>query len=315
MCNIWKNPPTVLLQATEYAKLPLSLKTINITGGEPFLRADLVDVVRTIDSILPRSRIVFSTNGMMTDTIVEKLKQIRTFHSRIGVGVSIDGIASTHDTIRGVPGIFDHAIATVRKLKEAGFSDLRIAMTLQESNVRAVEQVFELSRELGVEFTMTLAHDSDLYFKKSGNVSSELLEAVAEELPSVLLHQLKSKSVKDWFRAFHTQGIFDASHRRLYTSSCEAGQSYFFMSPEGDVYPCNVLNLKIGNISSVKSWDELCTKDAEESARQIVRNCKKDCWMICNARSLMIAHPMRTIAWVVKSKTASYLKADTARLR
>ena len=315
MCNIWKSPSTVMLQAKEYAKLPSSLKTINITGGEPFLRADLVDVVRTIDSILPRCRIVFSTNGMMTDTIVKKLKQIRTFHSRIGVGVSIDGVASTHDTIRGVPGIFNHAIDTVRKLKEAGFADLRIAMTLQESNVREVMKVFELSCDLGVEFTMTLAHDSDLYFKKSDNVSSELLEAVAEELPSVLLRQLKSRSVKDWFRAFHTQGIFDASHRQLYTSSCEAGQRYFFMSPEGDVYPCNVLNLKIGNISSVRTWDELYAKDAEERARQIVLKCKKDCWMVCNARSLMIAHPMRTIAWVVKSKTASYLKADTAHLR
>jgi radical SAM protein with 4Fe4S-binding SPASM domain len=304
-----------MLQPKEYAKLPSSLKTINITGGEPFLRADLVDVVRTIDTILPRCRIVFSTNGMMTDTIVKKLTQIRSFHSRIGAGVSIDGIASTHDTIRGVPGIFNHAIDTVRKLKEAGFADLRIAMTLQEDNVREVKRVFDLSCDLGVEFTMTLAHDSDIYFKKSDNVSSELLEAVSEELPGVLLRQLKSRSVKDWFRAFHTQGIFDASHRQLYTSSCEAGQSYFFMSPEGDVYPCNVLNLKMGNISSVRTWDELYTKDTEERARQIVGKCKKDCWMVCNARSLMIAHPLRTTTWVVKSKIASCLKADSADLK
>jgi len=312
MCNIWKNPPTAILQAKEYAKLPSSLTTINITGGEPFLRADLVDVVRTIDSILPRCRIVFSTNGMMTETIVKKLKQIRTFHSRIGVGVSIDGIASTHDTIRGVPDIFDHAIATVRKLKKAGFVDLRIAMTLLESNVREVRQVFELSCDLGVEFTMTLVHDSELYFKKSNNVSSKLLGAVAEELPSVLLRQLRSKSAKDWFRAYHTKGIMNPGHRRQLTSNCEAGRRYIFMSPEGDVYPCNVLSHKIGNLSSVGTWDGLFTDGAEERVREIVRNCKKDCWMICNARSLIIAHPIKTAAWVAKNKIAAHLRPSTS---
>jgi radical SAM protein with 4Fe4S-binding SPASM domain len=312
MCNIWKNPQTAILQAKEYAKLPTSLTTINITGGEPFLRADLVEVVRTIDSILPRCRIVFSTNGMMTEVIVKKLEQIRAFHSRVGVGVSIDGVASTHDTIRGVPDIFNHAIATVQKLKEAGFDDLRIAMTLQESNVHEVGQVFELSCDLGVEFTMTLAHDSDLYFKKSDNVSSELLEAVAKELPSILLRQLRSRSAKDWVRAYHTKGIMDPEHRRQLTSNCEAGRRYFFMSPDGDVYPCNVLSHKIGNLSSAATWDDLFTDGAEERVRDVVRSCKKDCWMICNARSLIIAHPMRTAAWVAKNKIAAHVRTKTS---
>jgi radical SAM protein with 4Fe4S-binding SPASM domain len=211
-----------------------------------------------------------------------------------------------------VPDIFNHAIATVRKLKEAGFVDLRIAMTLLESNVREVRQVFELSRDLGVEFTMTLAHDSDLYFKKSDNVSSELLGAAAEELPSVLLRQLKSKSAKDWFRAYHTKGMMDPGHRRQLTSNCEAGRRYIFMSPEGDVYPCNVLSHKIGNLSSVGTWDDLFTDGAEERMRDIVRNCKKDCWMICNARSLIIAHPIKTAAWVAKNKIAAHLRPSTS---
>lgn len=315
MCNIWKNPPTATLPAREYAKLPSSLTTINITGGEPFLRPDLVEVVRTIDGILPRCRMVFSTNGMMTETIVKKLKQIRTFHSRIGVGVSIDGVASTHDAIRGVPNIFNHATATVRRLKEAGLDDLRIAMTLQDGNVREVGQVFELSCDLGVEFTMTLAHDSDLYFKKSDNVSSELLQAVVEELPGVLRRQLRSRSAKDWLRAYHTKGIMDPEHRRRLTSNCEAGRRYFFMTPEGDVYPCNVLSHKIGNLSSVGAWDDLFTDGAEERVRDIVRNCQKDCWMICNARSLIVAHPMHTAAWVAKNKIAAHIRPNTSSNR
>lgn len=227
MCNIWRNPPTEMLSPAEYSKLPKSLRTINITGGEPFLRSDLVEVVREIHSILPNARLVFSTNGSMTEAVISKLNQIRSFHPRIGVGVSIDGIGATHDNIRGIPGIFDRAISTVEKLKDAGYDDLRIAMTLVEGNIREVKQVYELSRKLGVEFTMTLAHDSDIYFKKSNNISSALLAAVSEELPEVLQCQLRSRSAKDWFRAYHTRGIMDPKHRQRSTSNCEAGQSVF----------------------------------------------------------------------------------------
>ncbi|MFH1580063.1 MAG: radical SAM protein [Thermoplasmatota archaeon] len=315
MCNIWKTPPANLLRPDEYSKLPLSLRTINISGGEPFLRSDLVEVVREIHSILPNARLVFSTNGSMTETVISKLNQIRAFHPRIGVGVSIDGIGPTHDKIRGVPGIFDRAISTVKKLKEAGYADLRIAMTLVEGNVREVKQVYELSRKLGVEFTMTLAHDSDVYFKKSNNISPGLLTAVSEELPDVLQCQLRSGSAKDWFRAYHTWGIMDAKHRQRSTSNCEAGRRYFFMSPEGDVYPCNVLNEKIGNISSVGSWDDLFTRETEERMRRIVLSCRMDCWMICNARSMMIAHPLRTTAWVAKNKIAAHVGSRTHPVR
>jgi len=312
MCNIWKNPPTNLLPAEKYALLPKSLRTINITGGEPFLRKDLVEVVRAIHSVVPNARLVFSTNGLLTETVVSKIKEIRAFHPRLGVGVSIDGIGPTHDRIRGVPGIYDHAIETVRRLKESGVEDLRIAMTLSSENSHEVNQVFELAKTLGVEFTMTLVHDSDLYFKKSNNVSSELLASVSKELPLILQRQLRSPRIKDWFRAYHTKGIFDPSHRQQVTSNCEAGRRYVFISPEGDVYPCNVMNQRIGTISTTKSWDELFTKDVEERTRKAVRSCKKDCWMVCNARSLIIAHPVRTTAWVVKNKVASHIKADSS---
>jgi radical SAM protein with 4Fe4S-binding SPASM domain len=139
-----------------------------------------------------------------------------------------------------------------------------------------------------------------------------LLGAVAEELPSVLLRQLRSKSAKDWFRAYHTKGIMDPEHRRRLTSNCEAGRRYFFMSPEGDIYPCNVLSHKMGNLSSAGTWDDLFTDSAEEQVREVVRNCKKDCWMICNARSLIIAHPMKTAAWVAKNKIAAHVKSNTS---
>jgi len=307
MCNIWQSDSRQEISPSHYAKLPRTLRTINITGGEPFLRKDLVDVVRAIHSVVPRARIVFSTNGFMTGAIVARVKEIREFHDRIGVGVSIDGRKAVHDRVRGVPGAFDKAVATVDALKGLGLKDLRIAMTVFGENGHEVEEVFRLSKRLGVEFTMTLAHDSEIYFQKSGNLPGGLDEVTMKGLSRVMHSQLRSPRVKEWFRAYHTKGMMDPSTRESYKSGCEAGARYFFVAPNGDVYPCNVMDLKIGNLAEVSSWDELFTPAVESRVRRAVKGCDKSCWMVCNTRSLILAHPTKVGAWVSKSKVKAHL--------
>src|SRR4030042_2994035 len=63
MCNIWKSEPLPLLALSEYEKLPDSIKDINLSGGEPFLRQDLVQLVELLISKNPAVRIIISSNG------------------------------------------------------------------------------------------------------------------------------------------------------------------------------------------------------------------------------------------------------------
>ena len=309
MCNIWKSERTPEIEPMHYSKLPKSLRTVNITGGEPFLRKDLVEVIRAIDGVMPSGRLVFSTNGYLTETIIKRVEAIQSFHRRIGVGVSIDGLGKTHDKIRGVVGIYDHAIDTVRALKARGLTDLRIAMTIQEDNLGEIEQVFDLSRSLGVEFTMTLAHNSEVYFKKTDNRLLRPTESSAQAISGIMRSQLTSRSVKEWFRAYHTMGMLNADHRKAFASRCEAGRRYFFMSPSGDIYPCNVMDKRLGNITQVPDWDSLFTPEVESELRASVRACRSDCWMICNTKSLIVSHPLRAASWVAGSKLRAHLRS------
>ncbi len=308
MCNIWKSQASDEMGPNHYEKLPSSLKTINITGGEPFLRKDLVDVVRAIHTRAPSARIVFSTNGFLTETIVDAITKIRTFHKEIGVGVSIDGLEDVHDRVRGVKGAFKKAISTVEALKKLGLKDLRIGMTLSQDNLRDAKAVFELSRNLGVEFTVTFAHNSEIYFQKTDNVPPEIVGISGQPLDDVLRAQLVSSSPKNWFRAYHIQGIMDADLRRKFISKCKAGSRYFFMSPSGDIYPCMVLNMRIGNLREVSRWEDLFKGEAMAKATTAVKNCTEDCWMVCNTRSLIISHPLKAGAWVAKKKIGAHLR-------
>lgn len=302
MCNIWKETDHVEIASNEYAKLPRSLRTINITGGEPFLRSDLIELVHVMSKNLPNARLVFSTNGLLTERIVSTMEEIRGFHPNVGVGVSIDGRAALHDQIRGVTGMYDNALMTVKELKSRGFTDLRIGMTIIPENADEIPHIFEMSRELGIEFTTTVAHNSEIYFKKTDNIGLVSDRRIADPLRVLVRLQLQGYSVKDWLRAFHTNGIFDSDLRRNVATRCRAGKGYFFLAPNGDVFPCNVLNERIGNITQASEWNDLFTPETRRKVDNAVRDCRDDCWMVCNTRSMIKAHPVRVCAWVLKNK-------------
>lgn len=266
------------------------------------MRSDLDDVIKVIHARLPRARIVFSTNGLLTEKITAAIDRYRSYHPRIGVGVSLDGLQGTHERIRGVSGIFKKATATVQSLHEIGLSDLRIGMTILPENAHEVLDVYKLAEKLDVEFTATFAHNSEVYFKKTDNVRCNSGSEAAESISGVVRCQLKSTSPKDWLRAYHTHGIIDMRIRQSFHGECLAGKRFFFLSPYGDVFPCNVMNLRLGNITSVTKWDELMTREVAAETARAVRNCKLDCWMVCNTRSLMISHPVKSALWVITNK-------------
>ena len=70
MCNIWQIKPQEFLQVDDYAKVPSTLKDINISGGEAFMRSDVVDIIKVIHQKADDPRIVVSTNGFRTKQII-----------------------------------------------------------------------------------------------------------------------------------------------------------------------------------------------------------------------------------------------------
>lgn len=302
MCNIWQITDHKEMPSSEYLKLPSELRTINITGGEPFMRPDLVEVVKAIHSACPEARLVFSSNGFMTARIVDVMSRVLAFHGRVGVGISIDGSEDTHDRIRGVKGMYARALETVRGLKRLGIADLRLATTLLPDNLGEAQSVYALAEELDVEFTATVAHNSDIYFRKNDNAGVNKLANVEEFLTPIVRSQLRSKSVKNWFRAYHMAGLYDRSIRAKFSGRCQAGRRYVFIAPDGEVFPCNVLEESLGNMTRARSLADILENGRLPEVLASVRACRKECWMVCNTRSLIISHPFQASYWVARQK-------------
>jgi len=102
MCDIWENPSDRKREITpeELEMLP-NFKFLNITGGEPFVRRDLEDIVEVMYK--KSDRIVISTSGWHTERIIKMAERF----PNIGIRVSIEGLAQKNDDLRGRKGSFD----------------------------------------------------------------------------------------------------------------------------------------------------------------------------------------------------------------
>jgi len=122
-CNVWKKKSddlTISEYKQIFKKLGRSPYWFTLSGGEPFLRKDIVEICFELYKHCMPKIINIPSNGLLTDTIVKNVKQIARIclKSQIIINLSIDGIEEKHDEIRNIPGNYVKVINTFKKLKE-----------------------------------------------------------------------------------------------------------------------------------------------------------------------------------------------------
>lgn len=305
MCNIWKNPSENDLTAEEYRFLPSSLRYVNISGGEPFLRDDIPEIVRVVKERAPRAEIVLSSNGFLPDRIERAMKETLKIDPTAGVGISIDGAGELHNKVRGIPRGFDKCMDTAERLKKLGMTNIRLAFTVVDDNVDDLPEVYRLTKKMGIQFTMAVAQNSSHYFMTEENAFNRV-DKLRERLGPVVEDLLRSSRPKNWLRAFFAHGLFRYAAGAGRPFVCNAAEDFFFVGPNGNVYPCNVLDRVLGNVRE-KSFEEIWKSAEAEKIRDEVRACELRCWMICTARADMKRNAGQVARWIAKNKTAAHL--------
>ena len=305
MCDIWQNPSRKdeEITAKDLEKLP-NFKFVNITGGEPFLRNDLEDIIALM--FTKSDRIVISTSGWHTDRIIKLAKRF----PKIGIRVSIEGLPISNDKLRGRIGGFDRGIRTLLALKELGIKDIGFGQTVSNKNAHDLLPLYELSKNLGMEFATASLHNS-FYFHKSDNLIASK-EEVIEKFQELIERMLKENSPKSWFRGFFNLGIINYIRGEPRMLPCQAGTSNFFIEPNGDIYPCNGLEHRywkesMGNIHENKSFEDIWHSDKAKLVRLKVRTCAKNCWMVGTAAPVMKQYIKYPALWIVKNKIRSLI--------
>lgn len=302
MCNRYKVPskPEEEISIETIKKLPEMYFT-NITGGEPFIRDDLKDIVREL--LKKSDRIVISTNGFFTDRIVELCKEF----PQVGIRISIEGLEKTNNEIRGLDDGFNRGYTTLKKLVDMGMKDVGFGMTVQDRNAADLVPLYNISDELGMEFATASLHNS-FYFVESNNIIKDRL-TVAQNFEDLVNRLLDSNSPKKWFRAYFNHGLINYIFSQKRLLPCDMSFDTFFIDPYGDVMPCNGTKEKqvMGNLNR-QSWEELWNSEQAEKVRSFVRNCDRNCWMIGSVSPAMHKYIYKPAAWIIKHKFLRFFK-------
>ncbi len=302
MCSIWHTQQAPVLDLSAIEALPRSLRDLNLSVGEPFLRDDLVDLARAARRRLPRARIVVSTNGFLTERILRTAAVWQQERLRIGIAVSVDGIGSMHDRVRGVRGAFRKIVATLRGFQALEYTPIKLGFTVTAANSGHLLAVYRLARRFGADISCTLAQDSPHYFQIEGQSDHRgHAPDLAREIEPMARAELSAWSPRRWARAYYLNLLLETARTGRRPLPCRAGRDSFFLDWTGSVFPCNVLPIRLGSVGNGNGLIPLLSSPESKQRLEPVDSCRR-CWMVCSARTAMRRHWTRALGWIVRAQ-------------
>lgn len=283
-CYAWKHPtlPQDEIDAGTLEKIPPGVGNLNITGGEPTLRRDLRDVV---DVLYPKARTLeISSNGLHAG----RLEPIVRKYPDVKIRFSLETASTRSDWIRGERDGFEKKVRGLRRLRDLGATDIGFAAVIQDENADDIVELFRFASAEGVELATSALHNG-FQFHKSDNRPYDRIR-VARQIERLIEEMLRTRSVKNWFRAYLNLGLMAKTLGQRRLMPCTAASGFVFIDPWADVYACNVRpDLLMGNLHTA-SWDDILAGAAAARARERVLACDQHCWMVTSARAAM-RHP------------------------
>jgi len=277
-------------------KLP-PLLSVSLTGGEPFLREDLFEIVDLLSKRRVTKNIVLYSNGFNTEDILKTTEKIVSdcLKTNIFLGISIDGFEEEHDKYRNKIGSYKKVINTLGGLKKLqnNFSNFNVGVgiTLHRGNQNIIK---ELRDDIYAKFRINPGITMIRGTPRLGdlkNVDANIYKEIIEKIEYDRLHA-KQKSLMHFFigarEVLGQKLAFESFIKHSRSYDCYAGLLMGVIYENGDVYPCEMLpDYKMGNLRDF-DYDigRLWRNATADKARIWIKNrkcfCTYECQYTCN---------------------------------
>ena len=322
-CNIWQqkksstknNNSRPELTSQEVYKIFEKIGPVfffNISGGEPFLRSDLLTLIEYGAKFLRPTVIHIPTNGLLPKKIEQttrKILQGLTSWSNEKISLtlkpSFDGIGEEHDCIRGVPGNYQKLLETLKLLKKLKdeFPRLKVGLgtVISTFNSDSLEKIIAKAEELNPDtYISEIAeerHEMNNWHRgitPASSVYAKVIELFKENTFNRLARskgmELLTQAMR--FEYYNLTALWLEKQEQIIP--CYAGITNIHISSTGEVWPCAILADKnsLGNLrdSDYDLWTLWRSPKAEEIRSQIARK-KCDCPLANQAYANMLLHP------------------------
>src|SRR5438309_4168830 len=274
-----------------------SLMFLLPTGGEPFLRKDIGEIIKIFHKNTGVRNVGIPTNGSTTARTVSIVKDLCETCPDLDlhIDVSIDGVGALHDEIRVFPGLFKRTIETYKALREIekhyrNFS-VQVETTVSKHNEDVLIENYEWFRQnLDVDTVFTLLTRGAPKEPLSKFFDVTKYEAYADhmekEYKSGSLSGYDSFPFADFINAkriVRHRLIAKIAKTNTYQIPCYAGSLGACMFANGDIYPCELLiDRKLGNVrENGYDFKRIWYGKKADEARKFIRDTKCFCTYEC----------------------------------
>ena len=280
-----------------------------LTGGEPYLRHDLDQIVKIFYKNTKVPIISIPSNGWYLDKMDKQINNMMKCCPELTLNqqISIDGIGEDHNNIRmdkkvkGDDNSFEKAIKTINHLKtiQKVYDRINIGIIITFTNENQnkfksiIKEIYSLvepdnisinlvrgnpKQKVNLNLNLNLYRESvkfrdDLFYQKKMSGHTRFKGNSLATAGRIMLNELVNKTFEE----------------NKYITPCYAGNLSGVMYPEGDVYPCEILDKthKIGNIRDFdldfrKLWLSKKAKEEVKFIRKTECFCTHECFNIVN---------------------------------
>lgn len=294
------NSQTKDLSLEEINNLSKNLPKIDnllLSGGEPFLRNDLPELIKIFKVNNNIKTVSIPTNGLLVDKIIEISKKILEIEglASVNINLSIDGLAKTHDQIRGVSGNFDKIITALSELsklrKNYDHLNILINSVITKDNYRelfdlhnylvkkpgASNHFFEIIRPMskfGDESRQNYFSLDKLFYNRVLSFQYGLFKSglKSKNLIKNLLHKIFFLGK---FSLIYKIQHLNFKHNQAWPFICQAGKNILVLNSHGRIRPCE---LRDKDFSLNENFKEKKIIDTSELSQELKLIQKQKCF-------------------------------------
>lgn len=306
-CNIGRvymeNPKLANLNLTleEVEKVFKSMGYIyffNISGGEPFMRMDLPEIIRLAAIHLKPKMVHIPTNALaprsiekMTHKILDYMDEYLPASVPLSIKPSIDGIGDMHDYVRGIPGNFSKLQETIDRLlaisKERPRLHVDLGTVISNFNLHHLDEIENWVHARGVESYRHEIAEQRVEFHNLGEAitpSPQIYEELTNKFKDKIIKNIKNKAfftrTTEAIRVTYYQIASKILKTGKQVTPCFAGLSNIHMNYNGDIWPCCVLGAE-KNLGNVRKHDynipNLLNSEEAKQSKQYIADKKCAC--------------------------------------
>ncbi len=259
-----------------------------------------MEVVNIILSSAPRLKIFhLSSNGQEPGIIFALAKNVLRAGRLPVVNISLDGAQELHDELKGVPGAFQKSLEAFKLLKSLKKGRYYLSCTISDHNIGHLDDFLAFLKEAVPWVSLSdihfnVFHKSGHYYRNSDMDGLSCPDADLFE--KYILHSKKGNGVRVFFDSCYMKGLRRYIQAGSQPLGCRALKSTCFISPEGEVYPCGIFDMPLGNLRDYafdfrRIWNSDTALIALDRIDKL--HCP-GCWSPCEAYPAILGNIVRS---------------------